>query len=559
MTESGLWLDWHLSLYFVNLASLQQPSDWWPRSCQLLEQMAEDESKGASGSGDEASIASDVTDGHCTYALSGDALLRQSLFECVTCGLTFEHGTCVCSGCFASCHAGHVGWPVVTGRAYCDCGKKHCRAYEATVARLDDRAGEAGPPGTHAQPPLARGMDESGRITGVSELGLDFGFRSFPRALEPRGEALQLLRGQCETLNGEPKATFWVPLNATPRTPLEALAQSVFQAHVGAAIDGAKDIDPTCTGAEFWTQVKAGDDFEAPTCVDAVIDPSAPAGIGMHFDKDEAMAEEFRVGVFPALSTVTYLSEQARGGPPTIVFDRVAGEEDEVPIMRGVVSHPRPGKHITFDGRLLHGVPPTPELREAGAAASPATPRITFLVNVWINHHPRAVHPLADAAVKKLNTRWVADGGDADDFKVTFDATKPQPATSLLVGHDGVDVVLPFLANDSGVATLVVHMKLPEALPTKGSTCMQAAAAGAGGGSGAGSSSGPQGSGSGVGLDTEPRSEPGGIDLQAVDDSSIALSFEEGTACLVPLDADESSDEGDGEDSAGSDADSGVN
>ena len=135
------------------LGLLQQPSDWWPRSCQLLEQMAEDESKGASGSGDAASIASDVTDGHCTYALSGDALLRQSLFECVTCGLTFEHGTCVCSGCFASCHAGHVGWPVVTGRAYCDCGKKHCRAYEATVARLDDRAGGAGPPGTHARPP----------------------------------------------------------------------------------------------------------------------------------------------------------------------------------------------------------------------------------------------------------------------------------------------------------------------------------------------------------------------------------------------------------------------
>ena len=50
------------------------------------------------------------------------------------------------------------------------------------------------------------------------------------------------------------------------------------------------------------------------------------------------------------------------------------------------VSYPVVGKHIAFNGRLLHGCPncaaPPP------AAGQPAGPRISLLVNVWLNHVP---------------------------------------------------------------------------------------------------------------------------------------------------------------------------
>jgi hypothetical protein len=43
-----------------------------------------------------------------------------------------------------------------------------------------------------------------------------------------------------------------------------------------------------------------------------------PAPIDLHYDKDENMAEAYGIGLFPQLSTVTYLT----GSPnaPTVIF-----------------------------------------------------------------------------------------------------------------------------------------------------------------------------------------------------------------------------------------------
>ena len=80
-------------------------------------------------------------------------------------------------------------------------------------------------------------------------------------------------------------------------------------------------------------------------------------------------------------------------------------------------SFPEAGKHIAFDGRLLHGV-----LREvlpadegaAGAAAGAGDSggggggggggerRVTFLGNVWLNHWPKGVKPLPEGLLPAL-------------------------------------------------------------------------------------------------------------------------------------------------------------
>ena len=67
---------------------------------------------------------------------------------------------------------------------------------------------------------------------------------------------------------------------------------------------------------------------------------------------------------------------------------RDLGEQD--PSSSGAfISQPVPGKHIAFDGRLLHGA--IDELTQpAPASADEAGPytRVTLMVNVWVDHRP---------------------------------------------------------------------------------------------------------------------------------------------------------------------------
>ena len=51
------------------------------------------------------------------------------------------------------------------------------------------------------------------------------------------------------------------------------------------------------------------------------------------------------------------------------------------------VSYPVPGKHLAFDGRLLHGAIEELAPPPAGGPAGPYT-RVTLMVNVWVDHRP---------------------------------------------------------------------------------------------------------------------------------------------------------------------------
>ena len=136
-------------------------------------------------------------------------------------------------------------------------------------------------------------------------------------------------------------------------------------------------------------------------------------------------------GVHPHLATVTYL---CGGGAPTVVLP-VASPVDAAAVpdacCRAVRSAhacwPRPGRHLAFDGRMLHGAPlglaaaaggeegnraaGRGAVRGAGAAGGAGSEggagaegdalRVTLLVNVWLNHVPWAADPLhAEAAAQ---------------------------------------------------------------------------------------------------------------------------------------------------------------
>jgi hypothetical protein len=174
-------------------------------------------------------------------------------------------------------------------------------------------------------------------------------------------------------------STYFQRADVPPRSCLEDLALQIFNFHTKDAI-----FKPECSGAEFWTQV-----------VDCKDD------IGFHWDRDYGLESETGVNVYPHLATVTYLTNL---GGPTFIVNKVgsvysqddhSGETNEI-----VINKPKIGKHIKFDGRLLHAAPALAlvdsNVDENGTIANRNTntkmehqpKRITFLVNIWLNHIP---------------------------------------------------------------------------------------------------------------------------------------------------------------------------
>lgn len=153
-----------------------------------------------------------------------------------------------------------------------------------------------------------------------------------------------------------------MPCGAAPRCLPEAVAAAIFAHHTRDAT-----FDASRSGAEWWTQFRQSS--------------SAGKTIQFHWDADEFGLDRHDVGIHPHLSTVTYLTDW---GTPTLVVDRRRLETTRFltpcgAIQEGLLSFPSSGKHIVFDGQLLHGnIPDVGELGE----------RVTFLVNIWLNHRP---------------------------------------------------------------------------------------------------------------------------------------------------------------------------
>ena len=102
------------------------------------------------------------------------------------------------------------------------------------------------------------------------------------------------------------------------------------------------------------------------------------------------------------ISTVTYLT---RDGSPTIVLDCAAHTQyaklKRSDISRAWVSFPCPQKHMSFDGRLLHGAPALHPL-------PPSAVRVTFLANVRVVVHLLLLSP-ASASLPSSRTSGLAE------------------------------------------------------------------------------------------------------------------------------------------------------
>lgn len=172
--------------------------------------------------------------------------------------------------------------------------------------------------------------------------------------------------------------TYFQKANEPARCWPEELALAIFRKHTKDA-----QFDPATSGAEWWTMVV-----------------NSEADIGFHWDRDYGLEGASGYNVHPHLGSVTYLTAN---GAPTVVLNKLGellseddhtGEADQM-----VVSRPKVGKHIKFDGRLLHAAPadlltPDPTMR--------GVKRVTFLVNVWLNNIPLQTKRYPEHAISEF-------------------------------------------------------------------------------------------------------------------------------------------------------------
>ena len=230
--------------------------------------------------------------------------------------------------------------------------------------------------------------------------------------------------------------TFWVGAADAPNCALERLALEIFRFHARDAV-----FDPKTSGAEWWTLVIDG----------------AADDVAFHFDRDYDMEADQGILLHPHLATVTYLTD---GGAPTLVLERpsplLAQQPCTGPVPAAEACWPAAGRHLAFDGRMLHGAP-------SGLGGAPAARgrRCNFLVNVWLNHVPwgaerykgggggggrggRALRLDAAPPVERVERRVAAGGGDAKrwtfgDEKARLELALPWPTEPLRGGFARVE------------------------------------------------------------------------------------------------------------------------
>lgn len=293
--------------------------------------------------------------------------------------------------------------------------------------------------------------------------------------LEDNTEAANVLVNQCKALVAQSRDTFWLDQATCDTAPvlccLEQLAWSIFQQHIRRyGMD-----ESNAMGCEYWVQCKnvsfPGNDYPNPEnyC-------NGEEAVDLHYDKDEVVAEYFGLGMFPTLSTVTYLAGSV-DAPPTMVLDRTYNDPDEKDISSILVSRPQVGKHLVFDGRLLHGAPSHFALRNLTQRSS--SERLTFLVNVWVGHKPVGVRVLPNDMRSAINSATIDNSGEreklpsilsgmellenSDIEEVTLNAVTDLPADR----HDPIE--LPFVGgkatwaeeDDASSASLVVATYVP--------------------------------------------------------------------------------------------------
>ncbi len=226
-------------------------------------------------------------------------------------------------------------------------------------------------------------------------------------------------------------STFFIGALDTPRCDLERMALEVFNFHAERLGKAGKKYDVDQSGAEWWTQ-----------CIDSRDD------IGFHWDRDYGLEENEGKLQYPNVATVTYLTNIGGG---TLVLP-CPGTSEQTDASAGIgkkqlfrtvaVSKPKKGRHLFFDGQLLHAAPGDYDGHEGQDEESGCDEesedgtgqmRITFLVNIWLNHVPEQSEKFPGAQIKHMNTKRRHKGSE---LLLNLEAGAAVEATELAVSTD---------------------------------------------------------------------------------------------------------------------------
>jgi len=229
-----------------------------------------------------------------------------------------------------------------------------------------------------------------------------FEARAWARAV-PRAWVVPLAWAARRVYSALRDCTFWVNANSEPQTLLERFALKTFWTHMQAAGYSREDVAQwgPQVGAEWWVQRREAGQ------------PPARRSIAWHFDQDQILYGKHGLLVNPYLATVTYLS--ASGAPTVCLSQPTIPQASDGSCVEGLgpgasakayVSYPALGKHLAFDGRLLHGCPSALKHHEGE--------RLSLLVNLWLGHRPvditrghaiggRGMHGLRPRGLKLLD------------------------------------------------------------------------------------------------------------------------------------------------------------
>eukprot|EP00977_Amphora_coffeiformis_P009111 scaffold2069_cov187-Amphora_coffeaeformis.AAC.28 len=452
-----------------------------------------------------------ITTAHCTAALPGQVF--QEIYVCRTCyggGTTGPQDTgddddddddptslplCLCQACAETCHANcqtadgedavdYIG----VGPASCDCHTRTsttnnntkcagCQLYQDSCdfARQHNLLVQ----NWDASCTLPRSNNSKQEECPVQVFDI-------PELQRRQSSMAQQVMAQAQVLVQHSKDTFWIDAPAKSSTNdtatyndssrqclLEKLAYEILRFH--SQKDGV-----SYRGCEWWVQVKPITTQISSSSNDTNTDEKGGAktttnrdimntttAIEMHYDKDEDLAESFGLGVFPTYSTVTYLT--TGGTAPTLIFPHTYHDPADTPLPHVYVSRPVQGKHLVFDGSLLHGAIPLifdqqPKQGGTSQDSDETEPelRVTFLVNLWKDHRPMGIQNLPSILRETLQRHADPEALDLfgknipimvarESIVIPSRTTDSQEWISLPFVQDGMivkTVVLPEFADD---------------------------------------------------------------------------------------------------------------
>jgi hypothetical protein len=280
-------------------------------------------------------------------------------------------------------------------------------------------------------------FDQHGRIQCKEWEKLDFTSKSISTNLAslPQSDLDDLLYDAEIADCGLMPRTFWMPATKDAACWMEQLAQQVFQHHT----EALSNYDAETSGAEWWVQIRPSPPNMGR--YDLLVkddDEASRSSVSFHWDKDEDLRILAGGDLYahPHISTVTYLTNL---GAPTMVMEdfrinNVTGEwmipEQQ---RKALVSWPRVGKHLSFDGRLLHAAPSElmndetwqEQIKVPGGLEESVKKlecrrrrRVTFLVNIWLNYKPFNidVFPMPEKMTKAKSDFALFHGDNALDM-----------------------------------------------------------------------------------------------------------------------------------------------